>query len=530
MSTAPSSGATKELIIIASSDSRPGGSAASTSGRPALVEAVGVTKRFGSTTALNNVGIAIRPGEAHAVVGRNGAGKSTLVSILTGLQAPDSGQVLFDGEPAPALTDRQAWQRRVACVYQHSAIIPTLTVAENLFLNRQDQRRGVIQWNEVRRRAKDLLDNWSIDVDPNTMASDLGVEQKQMIEIARALSFGARFIILDEPTAQLDGRGIERLFERLRALTESGVSMMFISHHLEEVYEVCETVTVYRDAKRITTAPVADLPKDELIAAMTGDANLARPSAERTSTVRAEDPVLTVKDLNLPGFYDHVSLDIKPGEVVGITGSASSGRIALAESIVGLMRSESGSVSVAGNKLTPGSVPSALAAGIGCVPRDRHHQGFVPGLGVGENLTATIPHRLGRWGFVSPRKQDQFARRLMGDLSVVASGPEQPVGSLSGGNQQKIVMGRALADDPRVLVLMHPTAGVDVRSKEALMDVVDGVRSQGTGVLIVSDELDDLRPCDRLLVMLHGKVIQEFERGWTDHEVIAAVEGVGAHA
>lgn len=225
-----------------------------------LVEARGVAKRYGPTVALQDGRLTVLPGESHALVGRNGAGKSTLVTILTGLQAPDEGTVRFDGEPAPALTDRDAWRRKVACVYQKPTVVPELTVAENLFINRQPVGRGgFISWRRLRAEAAEVLETWDVHVDPEARTADLKVEDRQMVEIARALSFGARFIVLDEPTAQLDNREIERLFTRMRALQESGVTFLFISHHLQEVYEVCQTVTVLRDARWITTAPVAEL-------------------------------------------------------------------------------------------------------------------------------------------------------------------------------------------------------------------------------------------------------------------------------
>ncbi|MEU8664905.1 ATP-binding cassette domain-containing protein, partial [Actinoplanes philippinensis] len=240
--------------------------APSDAGAPPVVAATGVTRRFGPTVALHGVDLRVAAGQTHALVGRNGAGKSTLVSILTGLQAPDEGTVSFSGRPAPRLADRDAWRQRVACVYQKSTIIPALTVAENLFLNRHDRGRGgLIDWPHLRRRAAELLAAWSVEVDPRTLAGELSVEQRQFVEIARALSFGARFIILDEPTAQLDGAAINRLFARVRDLQRQGVTFLFISHHLQEVYEICDVVTVLRDARRIVTAPVADLPRADLV-------------------------------------------------------------------------------------------------------------------------------------------------------------------------------------------------------------------------------------------------------------------------
>ena len=492
------------------------------------MQAIDISKRYGSTVALDHVALTVEAGDSHALVGRNGAGKSTLVSILTGLQAPDSGSLLFDGRRAPDFADRDGWRRSVACVYQKSTIIPTLTVAENLFLNREDRgRAGLISWSQVGRRARGMLEEWGIDVDVLRPASDLTVEQRQMLEIVRALSFGARFIVLDEPTAQLDAPGIERLFTRLRALQALGVTLLYISHHLEEIYEVCQTVTVFRDARHIVTAPVADLPQRELVDAMTGDVTTLA-ARDQSTTVRQGNPVLSVHDLVTPGSFGPFSLEVRPGEVVGVTGSGSSGRIALAETIVGLRRAAGGTVAVDGVTVAPGSVPSALGAGMGFVPRDRHAEGFVPGLGVAENATLTITSTLGRWGLMNLKRRDEVARTLVDELAIVTSSVDQEVSSLSGGNQQKVVMARALANHPRVLVLMHPTAGVDVRSKETLLDVVAEVSAQGTGVVIVSDELEDLRPCDRVLVMVHGEVTDSIARGWQDNEVVAAIEGLGS--
>src|SRR4051812_6827773 len=257
---------------------------------PPVVEATGVTKRYGPTVALDGVDLTVAAGQTHALVGRNGAGKSTLVSVLTGLQAPDQGTVTFAGRPAPRLTDRDAWRQRVACVYQKSTIIPELTVAENLFLNRHDHgRSGLISWKTVRRKARELLDAWSVDVDVRLPARDLDVEQRQFVEIARALSFGARFIILDEPTAQLDAAAIARLFGRIGELQRQGVTFLFISHHLQEVYEICDTVTVFRDARHILTAAVDALPRAELVAAMTGEAAAEKGSGRGGPPPEAPD-------------------------------------------------------------------------------------------------------------------------------------------------------------------------------------------------------------------------------------------------
>ncbi|MBK3640330.1 sugar ABC transporter ATP-binding protein [Streptomyces sp. MBT33] len=495
-----------------------------------LVEARDIVKRYGPTTALADGRLTVLPGESHALVGRNGAGKSTLVNILTGLQAPDEGSVRFDGEAAPSLADRDAWRRKVACVYQHPTVVPELTVAENLFINRQPVSRGFISWRRLKNEAAALLDTWDVHVDPEARTADLKVEDRQMVEITRALSFGARFIVLDEPTAQLDNREIERLFERMRGLQDSGVTFLFISHHLQEVYEVCQTVTVLRDARWITTAPVAELPRAALIEAMAGESIEA--IAEQAVQERLVDdsaPVLLEARGLTSETYEDIDLTVRRGEVVGLAGSSASGKIELAEAFAGLRAPTGGTARLDGEPLTFGSVPAALAAGVGCVPRDRHDQGLVRSMSVGDNTTMSVLDRLGRFGFIGTDRRRGFAAELIDRLDIHTEGPEQPVSDLSGGNAQKVVMARALASDPRLLVLINPTAGVDVKSKESLLARVDSAREDGTAVLVVSDELDDLRRCDRVLVLFHGRVVAEHPAGWRDHELIASIEGVDHH-
>ncbi|MEV5610706.1 sugar ABC transporter ATP-binding protein [Streptomyces sp. NPDC052225] len=499
---------------------------------PPLVEADGIAKRYGPSVALADGRLTVRAGESHALVGRNGAGKSTLVTVLTGLQAPDAGTLLFDGAPAPALGDREAWRSKVACVYQKPTVVPELTVAENLFINRQPGvRRGFFSWKRLHAEAAQLLDTWDIRVDPAARTADLKVEDRQMVEIARALSGGARFIVLDEPTAQLDNKEIDRLFTRMRALQDSGVTFLFISHHLQEVYEVCQTVTVLRDARWITTAPVAELPRPALVEAMAGEAvaEAAAAAAEAVVEQAADDQaapvVLDVRGLS-SDTYRNIDLSVRRGEVVGLAGSSGSGKIALAESLAGLHTPTAGTAQLDGRRLPFGDVSAALAAGVGCVPRDRHDQGLVTGMSIGDNATMTVLGRLGRYGFVATERKRAVARDLIDRLDIHTEGPDQPVSDLSGGNAQKVVMARALASDPHLLILINPTAGVDVKSKESLLRRVDHARDDGTAVLVVSDELDDLRRCDRVLVLFHGRVVAEHAAGWSDHDLIASIEGV----
>ncbi len=493
-----------------------------------VVEARSVAKRYGSTIALRDVSLTVKSGESHALVGRNGAGKSTLVGILTGLRAVSEGSIMFSGRPAPPPADRDAWRARVACVYQHSTIIPALSVAENLFINRQPQRGGVIDWRTLRRQARDLLDRWGVDVSQDTPAGALDVESRQLVEIARALSYGARFIILDEPTAQLDGKAIRRLFRRMRELQDGGVTFLFISHHLQEVYEICQTVTVLRDARHILTGPVAEVPKDRLIEAMTGEsAALRSRRAKAEATAEAGPVALDIRGLKAESVVD-VSLTVRRGEVVGLTGATSSGCVEVAEVVAGLRKAESGSVTVNGQTAPTGDVAAALRLGVGCVPKSRHREGLVLTRSVGANATMSIEGKLGRLGYVPPGKAFALASRAIRRFGIVTAGPDQSVSSLSGGNQQKVVMARAMASDPSVLVLIDPTAGVDVKSKEALLGVVDQMRTDGRAVLLVSAELDDLRVCDRVLVLFHGRIEAEFAAGWSDQDLIASIEGLSS--
>jgi simple sugar transport system ATP-binding protein len=493
-----------------------------------VAEAIGVSKRFGASQALRDVSVAIPAGDSRALVGRNGAGKSTLVGVLTGLLAPDAGQVRLGGEDAPGLADRQGWRERVACVYQKSTVIPTLTVAENLFLNAQPTKGGWIAWPVLRRKAQQVLEDWGLEVDVDADAADLSVEQRQIVEIARALLQGTRFIILDEPTAQLEAREVTRLFERIARLQEGGVTFLYISHHLEEIYEVCRSVTVLRDGAVVANAPLQQMPKDRVVAAMVGDAIRDQSGRRRGRPGAAADRLLEVRNLSIPGGAENVSFHVAAGEAVGLAGLAGSGKEQIGDAIVGLVIPSAGEILVAGAPLQPGHVADARRRGVGYVPRDRHRRGMVPQLSLAENLTLTITERLGPAGLVWPAERDRAAAGLVRQLEIVATSPEQPISELSGGNQQKAVMGRALASDPKVLVVLHPMQGVDIASKAALFAILENARAGGAAVLIVSDDLDELVACDRILVVFRGKLVGEFGSDWRDHELVAAIEGVAS--
>jgi simple sugar transport system ATP-binding protein len=505
----------------------PAGSASSGAAGAAVAEAERISKSFGMTRALDNVSVDVRAGECHALVGRNGAGKSTLVSVLTGLTRPDQGEVRLQGQPAPALGDRAAWQQRVACVYQHSKIIPMLTVAENLFLNRFDRR--VISWRRLRATAQQVIDDWGFDLDVGLLAQKLTVEQRQIVEIARALSIGSRFLILDEPTAALEARAAERLFSHVRRLNGTGIGVLYISHHLDEIHKICHRVTVLRDGRQIVTAAVTALDQPAIIDAMVGGAVVTVAEADAAGS--ADAPVrLRVDHLSVrshAGLVEDISLTLRAGECLGLVGLRGSGNATVADVVAGLVKPDAGTVLVDDAPPRKSDADASCTNGVGYVPEDRHARGFIGLMGVDENLTLPILASLSRLGIISPRRRGAIASDLRARLSIVASTGRQPVGELSGGNQQKVVVGRALASEPAVLVIVSPTTGVDVASKAVLLAVIDDARRDGMAVLLVSDDIEELRIATRLMVMVRGRVVREFrERPWNESDAIATAEGL----
>jgi simple sugar transport system ATP-binding protein len=496
--------------------------------RPAVLGA-GLSKAFGATQALRDVTLKIQPGEVRALVGRNGAGKSTLVSVLTGLVEPDAGTVHFSGEPAPPGHARDLWQRKVACVYQHSKIIPTMSCAENLFLSTNMSRRRLISWHRMRLEARKILDEWGLHFDTDALAGTLTVGQRQLLEIARALIQGSRFLILDEPTAKLDGKEVDRLFAHVRELQFKGVGILYISHHLDEIFDICQNVTVLRDGQKTLDRPIAGLTRDELIEAMVGAARTAALSESRGSIDFASRRCrLDVRDLSCSNCFENVSFRVHAGECVGLAGIAGSGKETVGEALAGLRAFDSGTVSVDGTALPGSDVSRHNRAGIGFVPQDRHGEGLVLGMSVAENATMTIQDQLGPFGFIRPRELDRVAGQMINELDIKTAGPMVPVSDLSGGNQQKVVLARALARRPGVLVLINPTSGVDVASKAALFESIREVSRRDTAVLIISDELEELELCDRVLVIRSRRLTREFAAPWSGGEVVAEMEGVGA--
>jgi simple sugar transport system ATP-binding protein len=483
------------------------------------VEAAGIHKRFGSTHALRGVGLRLEPGRCLGLVGRNGAGKSTLVSILSGIVAPDQGEVKLN---AP-----------LATVFQHSMVVPGLTVAENVFLGTPPVRfGGRVDWRRMRDDTRRVMADWGFDVSADASCGDLTVEQRQVVEIVRALAAGTRCLLLDEPTAALERAAAQRLFERVRQLKAQGVAILYISHHLEEVFEICTDVAVLRDGEMVLTAPLAEVTKDALITAMVGSVpELSAGAAPVLPVAAPGGPALRVHEVSYssPGFVlSGVSLTVRPGERVGVTGLRGSGATTLTRIVAGAVAADAGQVRFGDRVLPPGDRAAALEAGIGYIPEDRQADGFVPLLGAAENIAMTITGRLARFGLISPRRREQRAAPLARRLSLVCAGLGQPVRELSGGNQQKVTVARALASDPSLIVAITPTRGVDVASKELLLGELDRVtRATGASLLLASDELDDLVICDRVVALVRGEIVTEFTGPDYDREaLIAATEGI----
>jgi simple sugar transport system ATP-binding protein len=541
-------------------------SAASTAG-PA-VEAVGIYKQFGSTQALRGVDLTLQPGRCLGLVGRNGAGKSTLVSILSGIYPADAGEVRFEGEPAPPLGAPGEWRRRIATVFQHSMVVPGLTVAENVFLGHQPGRAGLVDWRRMREQAQQIMADWGFRLDVGQPCASLSVEQRQIVEIARALAAGTRCLLLDEPTAALERDATARLFDRVRQLVTSGVAVLYISHHLEEVFEICQDAAVIRDGELVLTAPVGSLSSEQLVAAMVGDRAAAvetganRAAADGTAAARAaagptaarvadgttsaraaagteggpgapdEHNGLVVEHVSAAspqGALRDVSLRVRPGERVGVTGLLSAGVSTLARVVAGATAYESGTVLLDGERLVPGRRDLALRAGVGYIPEDRQAEGFVSLLGVAENGTMTIVDWLARrLGWLRPGARSAAMAPLARSLSIVSAGLNQPVGELSGGNQQKVTVARSIARQPLLIVAIAPTRGVDVASKSLLLAELAAVTARsGAGLLLATDELSDLDICDRVVVLVRGEQFTEFGAPPFDREaLIAATEGL----
>lgn len=467
------------------------------------VETRGVGKSFPGVRALDDVSISVRRGAVHALMGENGAGKSTLGRILAGLYHPDEGEVLLFGLPVRFSGPHDAMDAGVAIVHQELSFCENLSVAENLTLDAPPTRWPLIDRAAMRETASQWLAQIGANVNPDVVVGSLAIGKRQLVQIAGAIGRGAKILVFDEPTSSLTRKETLALFEQIRRLKADGVTCIYVSHRMDELFEICDDVTVLRDGKHIGTKPVSQVDRAELVRMMIGR-EIETPSH---SVAPQGDVALSARGLSSPGKLFDVDLAVRKGEVVGLAGLIGSGRTELAEAIFGLDPHATGVIEIDGQALAGRNPNRAMAAGVGLVPEDRKRQGLVLGMNCRENLTLSALGRLAKWGVVRSRLERRLAERYFGELSIRAPGPDAPVVGLSGGNQQKVVLARWLAADCDVLILDEPTRGVDVGSKAEIHALMRGLAAQGKSILVISSELPELLVvCNRIVVMREGRV------------------------
>jgi rhamnose transport system ATP-binding protein len=495
-----------------------------------LLSLRGVSKSFGAVAALRDVRLDLHGGEAHGLVGENGAGKSTLVKILAGAHAPDAGSLELDGQPLVLHGPADARAAGIAVIYQEPTLFPDLSVAENIFMGRQPLRirsdaRGLRRFDRridpagMRAGARALFDRLGVHLDPDRPARGLSIADQQLVEIAKAISFDARVLVMDEPTAALSGVEVERLFAVARSLRDAGAAVLFISHRFDEIFALSQRITVLRDGRWVSTDPAADLTVDRLVRRMVGrEVSSLYPRVDHT----VGEPVLEVRGLTHRGFFEDVSFDVRAGEIVALAGLVGAGRSEVVRAVFGVDRPDAGEVRIAGHRLPPGRPTAAIAAGLALVPEDRRQQGLVMELSVERNLTLVRRWALSRFGMLFGRGAERRAARTWVDrLRVRAGDVTDPVSTLSGGNQQKVVLAKWLSTQPRVLIVDEPTRGIDVGTKAEVHRLLSEQAAAGVAVLMVSSELPEvLGMADRVLVMHEGRLTSEITRDEANEESV----------
>ncbi|MBA2344383.1 MAG: sugar ABC transporter ATP-binding protein [Rubrobacter sp.] len=487
----------------------------------------GITKRFPGVMALDEVDFELEKGEVHVILGENGAGKSTLIKMLSGAYQPDEGEILLDDEPVSISSATVAQELGISTIYQEFNLVPQLTTAENIFLGRQPRRFGLVNRRKMGEEARRILERMKVRVDANALVSNLGIPQRQMVEIAKALSLDARILVMDEPTASLSGQEVERLFEIIRGLKEEEVSMIFISHHLEEVAEIGDRVTVLRDGKVVDRVP-ASTNRSEFVRMMVG-----RPIEDQFPRQQPEtgEVLLEVNNLSQKGILEDASFQVRAGEVVGMAGIVGAGRTELARAIFGVDPVDSGEVWVEGRRMKLGNPREAKRRGMGFVTEDRQGQGIVPPLSVEENLSLASLGLNTSVGLVNRREQRKRARKMIEDLNIRTPSPEQEIRYLSGGNQQKVVIGKWLLANSRVLIMDEPTRGIDVGAKVEIYELMNELTKNGAGILMISSDLPEvLGMSDRILVMSEGRITGELSVDGATQENVMELATQGSEA
>ena len=486
-----------------------------TRGDPTL-QAIDLTKRFPGVTALDSVSIDIYPGQIHALVGENGAGKSTLIKVINGVYSADEGVLTLDGESVSFSGPRAAWDAGISTTFQEINLEPFMTVAQNLFLGREPMRGwGVIDVKRMNADAADLLRRYGIVVDERRPLGSVGVAVQQMIAIVRAVSTEARVVILDEPTSSLEPNEVEQLFRVIRILRDDGVALLYVSHDLDEIFELCDQVTVLRDGRRVHTGPVAEITRLELVATMLGrEVQDVRSSGKTAFEIGGRrvgsEPVLSASGLSRHRILSAVSVDVRAGEVVGLAGLLGSGRSETVQGIFGLLRLDEGEVMVNSDPLKLGSPAASVSRGLGLLPEDRKADGLVPTMSVRDNITLAAGRSVAKWGFVSRSKVDGLVGKYVERLQIKAKDVEQSVAELSGGNQQKVLLARLLCNHPTVVLLDEPTRGIDVGAKAEIQVLIDELALDGLAVILISSELEDVvEGSNRVFVIKDGAIVGE---------------------
>ncbi len=490
------------------------------------VELRDINKRFGDVEVLHHVALSLYPGEVHALVGENGAGKSTLVKILAGVYLPDSGSLLIEGEPVTLHNPAQAQRHGIAVIHQQPSLFPDLDVAENIFMGRQPlDRLGRIDWAKMQREVNDLLRRLDAHFDARTPVRSLSVADQQLVEIAKALSMQTTLLVMDEPTAALSAREVDDLFAIVRQLRSQHVAILFISHRLEEIFAIADRVTVLRDGSYILSKPMNELSLPEIISAMVG--------REMTSLFQKQEAnigsvVMEVRGLMRSGEFRDINFAVRQGEILGFSGLVGAGRTEMACAIFGITKPQAGTILLDGKAITIHSPADAMRHGIAYVPEDRYLNGLVREFPIATNVTMPIWRQISGWlGIVDQRRERAIANDYYQRLQIHATSIQQIAQSLSGGNQQKVVIAKWLATKPRVLILDEPTRGIDIGAKAEVHRLISQLAAEGMAIVMISSELPEvLAMSDRILVMHEGRITGEFNRGNASQEnLLAAAMG-----
>jgi len=492
-----------------------------------ILELKNMTKRFSGVEVLHEVSFSLRPGEVHALLGENGAGKSTLVKVMTGVHQPDKGEIYLDGKHVAFSDTRESRQAGIAAIYQELSLFPDLDVAENIFVGRQPTTiGGRIDWRKLYADAGSLLESLGVHLDLKQKARSLSIAQQQMVEIARAFSINARILIMDEPTSSLTLNEVADLFRLVRRLRDEGTAVVFISHRLEELFELADRVTVMRDGSYVDTCSIKDVSRDDLIRLMVG----------RTITnlfpkqdVKAGDVILKVENLERAGSFRNVSFELRCGEILGMAGLVGAGRTNVARAIFGVEPATAGSIQIEGRKVAITSPQQAIKLGLAYVPEDRQLHGLIPAMNITSNISLPMLSKYARRGWLQDKTERKAAYDAALQMEVRANNIWQMARELSGGNQQKIVLSKWLSTNPRILILDEPTRGIDVGTKAAVHALMSRLASEGMAILMISSELPEiLGMSDRVIVMREGHMTGHFSRAEATQEKIisAATQAV----